>query len=244
MLYDQTTAGKGSSEVISMLYKFLFQLRNHSYASRNICFHADNCVGQNKNNALIHFFLWCVANAIVDHIELKFLLKGHTKFSPDGGFGLIKKHYRSANIYTIEQVAEAIKNSTRNTKRNQAIILETEDFGNWKEVLQHFFLPLKGITSYSVFSFDKKYPLGEVRIHKHGEKKFIRRNLLSPKLHPNQLLNDKRFNQLPEQLSYLEPLPMPAKKQWDLYEKIRPYVPLEYQDIICPLPNVEKISSE
>lgn len=254
MLYDQTTASKGYNEVISMLYKFL-QQRHSLFASRNISFHADNCVGQNKNNALIHFFLWCIANGIVDHIELKFLLKGHTKFSPDAGFGLIKKHYRTTNIYTIDQVAEEIEHSTQNTKRNLAIILERKDFGNWKQMLQHFFLPLKGITGFSVFTFDNKYPLGEVRIRKHGEHakvfvkqkllrvrdNFIRHNLLKPKLDPDQVLNDKRFTQLPKQLSYLEPPPMPIRKQWDLYEKVRPYVPVEYQDVICPLPNLENI---
>lgn len=157
MLYDQTTAGKGSSEVVSMLYRFLFSLRHRSFASRQVYFHADNCVGQNKNSAVIQFFLWCIANDIFDHIELKFMIKGHTKFSPDGGFGLIKKHYRRANVYTIEQVADAIKNSTRNTERNDAVILEEKDFGNWKSSLQKFFSPLKGISNFAKFIFDKSY---------------------------------------------------------------------------------------
>jgi len=79
MLYDQTTASKGSSEVVSMLYLFLVHKRHRFFASRKIYFHADNCAGQNKNSTMIQFFIWCVAVGIVDHIELKFLLKGHTK---------------------------------------------------------------------------------------------------------------------------------------------------------------------
>lgn len=69
-LYDQTTASKGSSEVISMLYLFLTKIRNPSYASRKAYFHADNCTGQNKNNAFIQFLAWCVAMNLFDHIDL------------------------------------------------------------------------------------------------------------------------------------------------------------------------------
>ena len=137
-LYDQTTANKGSSEVISMLYLFLRQ-RNPLFASRKVYFHADNCTGQNKNNIMIQFFIWCVATKILDHVELKFMVKGHTKFSPDGGFGLIKKQYRRTNVYTIEIVTNEITNSTRKTARNAAMILEKKDFGNWKIALQKFF---------------------------------------------------------------------------------------------------------
>lgn len=240
LLYDQTTASKGSSEVVSMLYYFLIHCRQSSVASRRIFFHADNCVGQNKNNIVLQFFLWCIAIGICDHIELKFLLKGHTKFSPDGGFGMIKKHYRRTNAYAIEQVAEAIKKSTHETERNQAIILEKKNFGHWKSGLQKFFIHLKGISDFSVFVFDKTYSLGEVHVRKHEEDKFKKYKLLKPGLDPKQLLYDKNFLNLQKQLLPLNSPEMQAKKQWDLYEKVRPHVPIEYQDIICPQPSVDK----
>lgn len=240
MLYDQTTAGKSSSEVVSMLYHFLANLRNPSFASRRVFFHSDNCVGQNKNSTMIQFFLWCIAIGMIDRIEFKFLLKGHTKFSPDGGFGLIKKHYRRENVYTIEQVANEIKKSTRVTERNDAIILEKKDFGDWKSALQKFFIHLKGISSFSAFIFDKKYPLGEVHVSKHGDDKFQSFNLLNPDLEADEILRDNTFIMLHEKLSPLEQPQMQAKKQWDLYEKVRPYVPIEYQDIVCPKPNIGK----
>ncbi len=243
MLYDQTTASKGSSEVVSMLYRFLTHIRSSSFASRRVYFHADNCVGQNKNSTMVHFFIWCIATGIVDHIELKFMLKGHTKFSPDGGFGLIKKRYRCANVYTIEQVAGEVKQSTRETERNDAIILKKEDFGNWKSMLEKFFTPLKGISTFSVFVFDSKYPLGEISVGKHEDDKFQVYNLLKSNLQPDKVLNDSAFINLQKQLDPLDQPQMQAKKQWDLYEKVRPYVPTEYQDIICPQPHIDKKSS-
>ena len=206
-----------------MLYQFLVHHRNLNYASRKLYFHADNCVGQNKNNALIHLYRRCVANAYAYHIELKFLLKGHTKFSEVRGFGLIKKHYRNTNTYTIEQIAEKIEKSTQETRRNRAIILEKNDFGSFQSALQHFFRTDKRITDFSVFLFDKEYPLGEVRVRKHGDDKFIRCNLLNPKLQTDQILNNKTFTLLQEKLQPIDPPQMSAEKQWDLYEKVRPY---------------------
>jgi hypothetical protein len=238
MLYDQTAAGKGSSEVVSMLYYFLTHIR--TVAPKKICLHADNCVGQNKNSTVIHFFLWCVTIGIADHIELKFLLKGHTKFSPDGGFGIIKKHYRRVNAYTIEHVADAVRKSTIESKRNDAVILENKDFGDWKAALRDYFIPMKGVTAFCVFKFDKKYPLGEVRTLKYGEEKYEKHNLLKTGLCPEYLVNDSAFVKLQKHLPPLEQPQMQVKKQWDLYEKVRPYVPSEYQDIVCPQPDVDK----
>jgi len=248
MLYDQATAGKGSSEVVSMLYRFLRDVRKPPFAARRLYFHADNCVGQNKNSTLIHFFLWCIATDVVDHVELKFMLKGHTKFSPDGGFGMIKKHYRRANVYTIEHVANVLRISTPETKRNEAIILGKDDFGDWKSAFRTYFTPLKGISSLAVFIFDKSYPLGEVRgrgyaAGEEGEEKFHIFNLLHANLTPDEILRDPEFMNLPKRLGTLEQPQIPTKKQWDLYEKVRPYVPVEFQDIICPQPNVSKTSS-
>lgn len=240
MLYDQTAAGKGSSEVVSMLYYFLIRIRTSMFASKKICFHADNCVGQNKNSTVIQFFIWCVATGIADHIELRFLLKGHTKFSPDGGFGMIKKHYRRVNAYTIEHVADEVRKSTRGTRRNNAIILRNKKFGNWKTALRSFFTPMKGVSSFCIFKFDKKYHLGEVRTLKHEEEKFEIHNLLRNGLRPEEILSNSTFVKLQEYLPPLEQPQMQAKKQWDLYEKVRPYVPSEYQDIVCPQPDIDK----
>ena len=240
MLYEQTTAGKGSSEVVSMLYYFLTRVRERLCASKRVCFHADNCVGQHKNSTMIQFLAWCVATGMCDHLELKFLLKGHTKFSPDGGFGMMKKRYRRANASTIEHVADEVRKSTRETKRNEAIILGKEDFGNWRSALQRFFNPLKGVSTFCIFTFDKTYPMGEVHACKHEADTVEIHNVLQPEVRPEDLLSDSAFVNLHEQLAPLEQPQMQAKKQWDVYEKVRPYVPVEYQDIVCPQPKIDK----
>ena len=153
---------------------------------------------------------------------------------------MIKKRYRRANAYTIGHVADEVRKSTRGTKRNEAIILGKEAFGNWRAALQRFFNPLKGVSTFCMFTFDNTYPLGEVHACKHGEDSFEIHNVLKPDVCPEALLSDSAFVNLHEQLSPLEQPQMQAKKQWDLYEKVRPYVPVEYQDIVCPQPKVDK----
>ena len=45
--------------------------------------HADDCTGQNKNNAMIHYLAWRVMCGLHKNITLSFLVVGHTKFAPD-----------------------------------------------------------------------------------------------------------------------------------------------------------------
>jgi hypothetical protein len=240
LLYDQTTAGKGSAEVVSMLYHFLVKERHPAYATPHVVFHADNCTGQNKNSTVVHFLLWCVATGLLESVEFRFLIKGHTKFSPDGGLGMIKRYYRRANIYTIEQVAKAVHESTMTTQHNTASILDQSIVGDWKTGLRQYFLPLKGIGECAAFRFHAAYALGEVQVQGYDEDTWRSVRLLHPHLHPHNLLTNREFRTLADRLPPLEVPTIPTKKQWDLYEKVRPYVPEEYQDIICPQPSVRK----
>jgi len=62
---------------------------------------ADNCVGQNKNNTMLQYLMWRVTVGLSSHIELAFMVAGHTKFGPDYGFGVFKRLYRHAEVNTV-----------------------------------------------------------------------------------------------------------------------------------------------
>ena len=61
-------------------------------------------MGQNKNNAMIQYLLYRVLTGLHDTIELSFLVVGHTKFAPDGYFGLIRRRYRRSQVYTYDHL--------------------------------------------------------------------------------------------------------------------------------------------
>ena len=78
--------GKGANAVVSMLHHF-FEVHG---LGEDVHLHADNCGGQNKN-IMVGYLLWRVLTGLHENITLSFMVAGHTKFSPDWCFGLLKK---------------------------------------------------------------------------------------------------------------------------------------------------------
>ena len=98
---------KGSNAVISYIHGYLNQ---HSFGISNLSLQANNCTGQNKN-FFIFYLVWWILNKMHDRITNNFLLAGHTKFTPDRCFGLIKQNYRRGFVSSIFVVASAVNNS-------------------------------------------------------------------------------------------------------------------------------------
>lgn len=90
-----TGAATGSNSVISMLHCWL-QINQDRWPIK-LHIHADNCSGQNKNNALIAYLTWAIDVNMLSTWELSFMLPGHTKFSPDAYFGMFKSKYYVAD---------------------------------------------------------------------------------------------------------------------------------------------------
>ena len=107
-LYDEGDGGKGGNYVASMLTLFLLDLSSQ-FKIRSVLLNADNCCAQNKNNIVLWVLELLVMLGIFDHIELKFLVKGHTHCSVDGGHGLIKKEWRKRDVFSIKQAKKVIE---------------------------------------------------------------------------------------------------------------------------------------
>ncbi|EGZ29749.1 hypothetical protein PHYSODRAFT_422571, partial [Phytophthora sojae] len=89
-IYDESTSGKGSDQINSMLAHFI-ETKLVPSGKTKLTVYADNCSGQNKNNYVINFLLTLVDMAIFEHVGFKVFVKGHTKNSCDHGFGHIRK---------------------------------------------------------------------------------------------------------------------------------------------------------
>ncbi len=88
LIDEADVTGKGANSTISHVHHFL---ENYGVGSKKIKLHCDNCVGQNKNNAFMFYFLWRVITGREKSITVSFMVVGHTKFSCDRYFSLIKK---------------------------------------------------------------------------------------------------------------------------------------------------------
>ena len=163
---------------------------------------------------------------------------GHTKFSPDGYFGLIKKRYRRSKVYSYDHLVDVINLSTtgefntcqryRDSQGRKAF-----QFRKWSTWLGKIFKKLPEITRYQHFRTDVN-ALGEIAVkesidareetfalHTKNVDRFDAKLRKGPPIHPSNNLSPQR--------------------QWYLYDMIRPHIPTEAdKDSTAPKPKMVK----
>lgn len=227
--------GKGADTVISLLDHFF---DNYSLGEGHALLTADNCVGQNKNNAIIQYLMYRVLTGKHKSLTLSFMLVGHTKFSPDAYFGLIKKRYRRSKVYTYDHLVDVINSSTTgefNTcqtyrdNQGQAVI----QFKKWSSWLGQIFKKLPEITKYQHFRTELNRP-GEIVIKESVDVREKTFSLLKNK--PDRIEEKLRGGP-----SLHPPKVFPAKRQWYLYDMIRPHIPSKTdREVTAPIPKVPR----
>ena len=232
LIEESEHVGKGADTVISLVHNY-FEL--HSLGEKSLIIHADNCSGQNKNNAMIQYLAWRVMTKKHERIRYSFMVPGHTKFSPDGFFGLIKLKYRKSEVDDLEDLVKVVETSTKGSNIAQTIFdvngEKKVSFNCWTEYLKNIFKPLPYILNYHHFIFDKDYP-GFVHAKKQNDdNEFVSIDLIkNHDIDMGQLFLNEKI-----------PMGLSAERQWYLYEHIRQYVQnLEKRDKYCSYPNVPK----
>ena len=74
--------------------------------------HADNCFGQNKNDAFMQYILWQVLTQKNRMVEVSFMLVDHTKFTPDRFFRLFKCQFHRATVDTMQDIKCVMRESS------------------------------------------------------------------------------------------------------------------------------------
>ena len=105
LIDEEEVIGKGANATVSLPHHYLCA---HAQQEDHLLLHADNCIGQNKNNCLIHYLLYLILVGKKKSVTLSFMLSGHTKFAPDRHFGLIKKAYRRTRVDTVGCIAHLV----------------------------------------------------------------------------------------------------------------------------------------
>ena len=134
----------------------------YGLGEEEIIIHADNCSGQNKNNAMIQYLAWRVLTGKHKRITYSFMVAGHTKFSPDGFFGLFKLKLKNSEVDNLEDLVNVIASSTNGYNVAQTIYDENDErkvfFYSWTEYLKKNFKPLPNILKYHHFIFNQEEP--------------------------------------------------------------------------------------
>ena len=166
-----------------------------------------------------------------ESITLSFMVVGHTKFSPDSCFGLLKQKFRQTPVDTLSDIADVVKTS--------AICNEVEVVGwedgipiistyDWQTYFADKMSRVKGIKKYHTFCFTNNSK-GSVA---------CRENSDDTEIHTIKLVKDESWEPSSSILpAIIQPKGLDPKRQWYLYDKIRPFCTTETaKDTTCPLP--------
>ena len=229
---------KNANVVVSLLDHFF---SNYGLGEMTVYLTADNCVGQNKNNCLIQYLMYRILSGLHSRIELSFLIVGHTKFSPDSHFGLIKQRYRRSQVYTYEQLAKVIEESALDGyNRCHRVQSQGEKCGSkdvvvyrdWSSWLARYFTTVPQITDYHHFVMGDAKP-GVVMLKTQVDSKEEAINIIKA---PFNFRKDRIY---PPNRLYSAGLS--DERQWYLYSQIRQHIPNERdKDATCPKPTCPK----
>jgi len=152
---------KGCNAVISYLHYFF---EHYGLGEQEVHLHCDNCTGQNKNNYVLAYLMWRIVNHLHKCVSLHFLIAGHTKFSPDWCFGLIKQRFRKTAVATLDDLSNCVQSSSAASKINISQIVGPENgpaivpVYDWQQFLSPIFRPLPGIKSHHHFTVSSDHP--------------------------------------------------------------------------------------
>ena len=226
LIDEAQSCGKGANTIISMVHHYL---ENYTHGEESIALHADNCVGQNKNNAMVWYLAWRVKVGLNKSCELNFMLVGHTRFSPDRFFGLIKRKYRRTRVSSLKEIVEVVESSTTCLKNLVYVIGEENSsmpfqYYDWATFLGNYFIQIPQITSYQHFRVSKDHPY-TVFVRHFANKEETTISILKENINISMALP-----------SILQPSGLSFERQQYLFEHIRPFCEEKYRDITCPDP--------
>lgn len=165
------------------------------------------------------------------------MVAGHTKFSPDGFFGLIKLKMRHSEVQNLSDLVQVVLNSTVNGFNTAQIVYDSNNvqqvhFYKWTEFLSKSFGRVAQILQQHHF---------EISNEKHG-KVDVQTKLDGEKVEISILKKNKIFysTDFPD---VLLPKELSAERQWYLYEQIREHVvDPDKKDEYCLRPSIPKPS--
>ena len=164
------------------------------------------------------------------------MIAGHTKFSPDGFFGLIKLKMRKSEVQNLADLVQVIHNSTIGGYNKVQTMYENGTqkvfFYKWSEFLNKSFNRIPQILRYHHFELSSENFETVIVQTKITEEKV---EITIKKKKNISSTNSSTFPTL------LLPKGLSAERQWYLYEQIREHISdPDKKDEYCSRPSVPK----
>ena len=209
---EASDVGKGANAVVSMLDYFF---NHHGLGETTVSLHADNCTGQNKNNTMMQYLMWRVLTGLHHNINISFMVVGHTKFAPDGCFGMLKRALRRTEVSSLADIEQVIQSSSV-VNECQLVGSQTGEMivpvRDWASFLAPHFRKLTGIKKFHHFHFSTSFP-GVVKLQQQSD---------SPE--ERSLLKDPNWKPVATDLPpIIQPTGLSFECKQYLFEKIREF---------------------
>ena len=110
--------------------------------------YTDSCSGQNRNRFLYSYLIKRVLAGYHNEVSWNFMVVGHTQFSPDRGFGLMRKHVERRDAFTAPDPVNI--NNALTPKSNYKCVgreAEVAEFRDFKRCITDNLKPVDGIKS-------------------------------------------------------------------------------------------------
>lgn len=134
VIWHEAVAGRSKEDIISTFYSFFQEKRDYE----DITVWLDNCAAQNKNWALLCFFIYIVNAAEVNlkHLQVKYFEPGHTFMSADSFHHQVEKSLKKMKkVYDFNDFKESVQNTN---SKVVVIDMDIRRFYDWKDFTSQY----------------------------------------------------------------------------------------------------------
>lgn len=250
-MWHESLAKRGANDVISCLAHFIFRNPLGRSGAKWSIWWADNCAGQNKNNAMIWFFQDLIRRGIYSRIDLKFLVVGHTYGPTDRTFGVIEKYTsKLESVCTPEQWYNQISLSTPTV---QVTVMDQDNFKDYRQHLRKLYTERNQDIDHKPLNFNtgvwfnfgcgESTVGGETKLCEHPQEVWVRHSYEISEMPQRVSYFKKRGKQdgidaMPPFLYTQNPIPIKKAKADDLL-KLLEYIPAKHHSFYTNLPALD-----
>lgn len=163
-MFDESIGKKGCIETISFLDHYIKNYLDKKVNKLHIF--SDNCAGQNKNSAMVHYLMSLIKHGVMKDIVHHLPEPGHSFLPCDRNFARIEKKKRKKEIlYNPEEWYKLVESCGKNFK---VVRVSQEMIFDFKSHLQPHFKKTSvvkkvpfSISKYKIFNYSNAHP-GEV----------------------------------------------------------------------------------
>lgn len=109
-VWHEGDSGRGGNQIASCLLQAI-NSDTLKTGKRNLSIWSDNCGGQLKNRMVVFLYIFLISCGLMDKIEHKFLMSGHSYSSADRDFGIIERRAKVSKMEVVEDVIQVIQSA-------------------------------------------------------------------------------------------------------------------------------------